>query len=135
MNEHLQNMERLLKRTGFKDWLAVLILVGNYVFLFMLLRRAMPNENRDVLMIAVGSMFGTVATVVSFYFGSSKDKSDADKAYNIRKVAEATTTPAVALLQAMTIDQLQAKYKELFQTDCPADLNKEQLIEILKKLV
>lgn len=133
MNEHLQIVTALLKRTSFKDWLAFLIIIASYAFFYLLLKIAMPVPNRDVVMIAAGVMFGTVTTVVSFYFGSSKDKSDADRAYSIRKVAEAGTgNTVVTLLESMDVEGLKNKYLEVFGEAAP-DLDKAQLIEMLKK--
>jgi len=60
--------------------LAILITVGGFAFLFALLVMGIPESNHDAVMLAAGIVLGVVASVSGYYFGSSKDKSDVDKA-------------------------------------------------------
>lgn len=92
MNEQFENMRRLIVRTTFKDWLAAMVMLASYIFLYLLLKMEMPDKNKEILYVAVGNMFGVVTTVIAYYFGTSKDKSDADKTYNMRKLNESSNT-------------------------------------------
>ena len=56
------------------------VVLMSFGFLYFLLYKKIPPENKDILQIASGIVLGVLATVISYYFGSSKDKSDRDKA-------------------------------------------------------
>lgn len=81
-------MKRLFDKIGkteIRNILAVVITVGCFVLLYLLQVKAIPAENKDVLNIAVGFVFGgALAGVVGFYFGSSK--TEADKSTNNKNV-------------------------------------------------
>ncbi len=49
-------------------------------FLFSLLFYPIPLSNKDAVMLSSGIVLGVVVSVAAYYFGSSKDKSDVDKA-------------------------------------------------------
>lgn len=55
------------------------IVLMSFGFLYFLLYRKIPAENKDILQIAAGIVLGVLGTVASYYFGSSKDKSDQEK--------------------------------------------------------
>lgn len=60
--------------------LAAFIIVATVVFLVMLAVKATPPENKDAIMMALGSVLSAFGTVVGYFFGSSKgsaDKTDA----------------------------------------------------------
>lgn len=59
--------------------LAVFITVAGFGFLYALLRVRIPQGNETILNVAAGFVLGVVASVATYYFGSSKDKSDVDK--------------------------------------------------------
>ena len=59
--------------------IAFSITLMSFGFLYFLLYKKIPAENKDVVQITAGIVLGVLATVVSYYFGSSKDKSDQDK--------------------------------------------------------
>jgi len=73
--------------------LAMLVVVGGFVFLFFLLYKPMPIENKDAVMLSSGIVLGVVVSVASYYFGSSKDKSDVDKADSEIEKKEAGIEP------------------------------------------
>jgi len=60
--------------------IAMLIVVGGFGFLFSLLFIKIPEGNDSVLNVAAGIVLAVLGAVASYYFGSSKDKSDVDKA-------------------------------------------------------
>jgi succinate-acetate transporter protein len=62
--------------------IAFQVVTFSFAFLFVLLMKSkeIPANNATTLNVAAGVVLGVVATVCAYYFGSSKDKSDADKA-------------------------------------------------------
>jgi len=72
-----------------RSLIAYLVVIGSFTFLFRLAEKEVPPANKDVLNTAAGLILGTLATVVGFYFGSSKNETDANNAVNA--VATAST--------------------------------------------
>jgi hypothetical protein len=60
--------------------IAFLIVLLSFGFLYLIALRSIPVGNKDVLQVAAGIVLGALAFVTGYYFGSSKDKSDQDKA-------------------------------------------------------
>ncbi len=60
--------------------IAFAIVAGSFGFLFVLAFRAVPTDNKDTINLAAGFVLGVLSTVASYYFGNSKDKSDAEQA-------------------------------------------------------
>lgn len=64
-------------KTEIRNILAVIITVGCFVLLYLLQVKEVPEQNQQVLNIAVGFVFGgALAGVVGYYFGSSKNETD-----------------------------------------------------------
>lgn len=66
------------------------IVIGSFTYLFSLLFVNIPNENKDIVYLTAGLVLGALANVTNYYFGSSKDKSDQEKATIIK---DQNTTP------------------------------------------
>ena len=60
--------------------IGIFIVVGGFAFLFSLLLIKIPEGNATILNVAAGLVLAAMGAVTSYYFGSSKDKSDVDKA-------------------------------------------------------
>lgn len=60
--------------------IAVSVIWLGFAFLFALLKVTIPIGNETVLNVAAGLVLGVMGSVAAYYFGSSKDKSDVDKA-------------------------------------------------------
>lgn len=73
--------------------IAVFIVIGGFSFLFSLLHYKIPGGNETVLNVATGLVLAAMGAVTSYYFGSSKDKSDVDKADSEVKKQEAGIRP------------------------------------------
>lgn len=57
--------------------LGVLIVLGCFILMYMMLIKAIPDGNKDVVNTAVGFiMGGALAGVVGYFFGASKDRSN-----------------------------------------------------------
>lgn len=59
--------------------IALFIVLGGFTFLFCLLGFKIPEGNETILNVAAGLVLAAMGAVTSYYFGSSKDKSDVDK--------------------------------------------------------
>lgn len=60
--------------------IALSVIWLGFAFLFALLFVGIPKGNETVLNVAAGIVLAVMGAVASYYFGSSKDKSDVDKA-------------------------------------------------------
>lgn len=68
-------------KASIRNGLAILVVVGCFILLYLLQVRPIPKENKDVLQIAIGFVFGgALAGVISYYFGATKNESDKIKA-------------------------------------------------------
>lgn len=63
--------------------ISLLVVLGSFAFLFGLMKINLPDGNKDILMVAAGSILSQLNAVVQYFFGASKDKSDAEKAARI----------------------------------------------------
>lgn len=70
-------MDKLFKYT--RGIIAFIAVIGAFVFLFTLVKIAVPEQNKDILQVAAGIVLGVLGTVIAYYFGNSKDKSDQDQ--------------------------------------------------------
>lgn len=59
--------------------LAFTIVIFSFAFLFALVFIPIPKDNVDTVNLVAGFVLGVTATVVTYYFGTSKDKSDKDQ--------------------------------------------------------
>lgn len=73
--------------------IAFTIVIGSFGFLFILMYRSVPAQNKDTINLAVGFVLGLLTGVGAYYFGSSKDKSDADA--SVRDTATVTSTTVI----------------------------------------
>jgi len=62
--------------------LALVIIIATFYLGNTLLTNSIPQENRDILNVALGMILGLSSTVVGYYFGSSKSSSDKTKIFN-----------------------------------------------------
>lgn len=76
-------MTEFLRKITSKDIrniLAVIIVIGCFVLLYIMQIKDIPVGNKDVVLTAVGFVFGgALAGVVGYYFGSSKSETDKAK--------------------------------------------------------
>jgi hypothetical protein len=56
--------------------LGALIVIGFFVLLYMLIRKEVPEVNKDLLNLVVGALIGSFATIVGYFFGSSKGSAE-----------------------------------------------------------
>lgn len=75
-------MSEWFKRIGKSDIrniLAVIITLGCFTLLYIMQVKAIPQENKDIVLTAVGFVFGgALAGVVGFYYGATKGETKKD---------------------------------------------------------
>jgi hypothetical protein len=68
-----------LTKTDIRNTLAIIIVVGSFLLLYLLQVKPIPEQNHDLVLTAGGFIFGgALAGVVGFYFGATKT----DKKHN-----------------------------------------------------
>lgn len=56
-----------------KGILAIITTIGAFLYIFLLIFRSIPNENRDIITTLGGTMIGTAATLMQSFFNSQKE--------------------------------------------------------------
>jgi len=69
-----------LTKTDIRNTLAIIIVVGSFLLLYLLQVKPIPEQNHDLVLTAGGFIFGgALAGVVGYYFGATKtDKKQND---------------------------------------------------------
>lgn len=63
-----------------RNILAVMIVLGSFILVYLVIIKAIPPENRDIAHTSLGFILGgAMAGVVGYYFGSSKNEADKAK--------------------------------------------------------
>lgn len=68
-------MKRILdtfSKTSIAHILAIIIVIGCFVMLYLMMAKTIPAENLSTVNIAVGFIFGTLGAVVGYFYGASK---------------------------------------------------------------
>lgn len=66
-----------IDKTDIRNIIAVITVLGCFVLLYILQIKAIPVENKDVINIAIGFVFGGLLSAVGgYYFGGSKSEID-----------------------------------------------------------
>jgi len=75
-NLKIESMPEWLKRltkTDIRNSLAIIIVIGSFLLLYLLQVKPIPEQNHDLVLTAGGFIFGgALAGVIGFYFGSTK---------------------------------------------------------------
>jgi len=77
-------MEKLF--SNIRSIIGLFVVVLSFAFLFLLLKIDIPTGNKDILQIAAGIILGSMAGVIGYYFGSSKNESDKAKTDQINRM-------------------------------------------------
>ncbi len=81
-----ERLKMIFNSFPYRPIIGILVMLGCFAFWFTLLYKEIPAPNRDAVNIGSGVMFGLATAIVSYYFGSSKDKTDSDKMEQASKV-------------------------------------------------
>lgn len=77
-----------------RSLIAMFVVIFSFAFLFTLANKAVPKGNETLVNVAAGMVLTALGAVCAYYFGSSKDKSDTEKAEIQTKIIEAETKKA-----------------------------------------
>lgn len=69
-----------LNKQQMRSSLAILNLIGVFALIGFLVIRGVPAANKDMVYMAVGLLLGSYTGIMSYYFGSSKNETDKQKA-------------------------------------------------------
>lgn len=62
-----------LSKSDIRNSLAIIIVCGCFALLYIMQVKPIPPENKDIVLTAIGFVFGgALAGVVGFYYGSTK---------------------------------------------------------------
>ena len=73
----LSRFEELMKYT--RGIIAILIVINSFAFIFTLVWKPIPANNIATINLSIGFVLASLGVVISYYFATSKDKSDADQ--------------------------------------------------------
>jgi ABC-type iron transport system FetAB permease component len=86
MNEkNKRTMTELLRKVTKQDirnTLAVTWTVLSFTFLFQLLKKPIPPENKDIVIACVGVILGQLVVIAAYYYGQSKSEVEQKKSDN-----------------------------------------------------
>jgi drug/metabolite transporter (DMT)-like permease len=85
--EAIEQLQKFFTRFSFRGVIALIIVLCSFIFLFVITRRVIPEGNKETVNLAAGLVLGVLANVTNWYFGSSKEKSDGDKATALNTAA------------------------------------------------
>jgi len=80
-------------RAEIRNIIAVLYVTLVLLFIYVLVFHAVPVGNKDLINVLGGVVIGGVGTILSYFFGSSKNETDAAKNDVTQATAQTTTTP------------------------------------------
>lgn len=60
--------------------IALSFVVGSFGFLITLMWKEIPDGNKDIIQVSAGLVLAVLTGIGAYYFGASKDKTDAEKA-------------------------------------------------------
>lgn len=69
-------MNSPLWKQVFQYALGAMIIIGFFWLLILLVKSQVPVENKDLLNLIVGALIGSFATIVGYFYGSSKGSAD-----------------------------------------------------------
>jgi hypothetical protein len=75
-------MTEILRKITSKDIrniIAVMIVTGCFVMVYLFLAKEIPQANRDLVMVVAGAIVGNLKDVTGYFFGSSKNEADKAK--------------------------------------------------------
>lgn len=88
----IQEKLKTLNKISFRGPIGLFVIVAGFAFLFILLYRRAPTENKDIIMFCAGFVLAIMKDVAGWYFGSSKDKADQDKADQVNTLIQTAAT-------------------------------------------
>lgn len=65
----------------FQYLLGAIIVIGFFALLIVLAYSGVPEQNKDLLNLVVGALIGSFATVVGYFYGSSKGSAEKNELF------------------------------------------------------
>lgn len=72
--------------------LALIIIIAAFGFLYVLVYKPIPKGNENTINLVVGFVLSLVSGIAAYYFGTSKDKSDAEQSLRSPNTTTQVTT-------------------------------------------
>lgn len=85
--------------------IAISVVYLSFAFLFTLVLTTVPDGNKTLINVAAGIVLGALGAVCNYYFGSSKDKSDQEKAVIAEKEKTSTVATKTETIKADPIKE------------------------------
>jgi len=77
-NKEMTQWEKITSK-DIRNIIAVMLVIGCFILVYLLLIKEIPTPNRDVVMVAVGAIIAKLGDVTGYFFGSSKTDTDRAK--------------------------------------------------------
>lgn len=74
MTQFIKDVSSKLSKVAVRHILAFVITIGCYGLIYVFTITAIPDSNKDVVLMAVGYIFAQMGNVGSYFFGSSKNE-------------------------------------------------------------
>lgn len=70
----MKNFFENITKTDIRNIISIIIILGCFTLLGVMLLKSIPDGNKDVVISAIGFVFGSgISGVVGYYFGTSKE--------------------------------------------------------------
>jgi len=61
-------------KSNIRNIISILVVVGCFLLLYIMQNKPIPSENKDIVLTAIGFVFGgALSGVIGYYYGSTKD--------------------------------------------------------------
>lgn len=96
--------------------LAFLVVIGCFCFLFFVSKSPIPEGNLSIVSQAQGFVLCVMGTVIGYYFGTSKDKSDQDQVARTPNTTTTQSTIQTTSPAPETVEELKHKVTDYLTT-------------------
>jgi ABC-type tungstate transport system substrate-binding protein len=80
--DDMTELMRKITKQDIRNTLAMVWTVCSFIFLYKLLVKRIPTENKDVVIAIAGLIIGQLVVIMGYYFGQSKSEVDDKKSEN-----------------------------------------------------
>lgn len=72
--------------------LGALIVIGFFFILYIMFKKVLPSENKEIALLVIGALVVKFGDVVGYFFGSSKGSADKTQIMNQEKIVPVLQT-------------------------------------------
>lgn len=94
-NAVIEQIKKAFNAFSFRGAIALFVIIGSFGFLYLLVFIGIPGANKEILYMSAGLMLGLDATIINWYFGSSKGKEDQEKIDQAKQLGTSEVYPMV----------------------------------------